>query len=235
MTSPAPAETVAGAARPVHTVLLTGFQPFAGMDHNPSWNVVTELAERAERAQLRAQAVHGEITVRTALLPVEFEASAQLMEEQIAETDPDLVIAVGLAAGTEAVRLERVGLNLRDARIPDNAGHQPAGEPVVPGGPTAMFSTLRLKAAHALIDAEGIPVTLSLSAGSFVCNSLLYALLHTTGPGPGARAAGFVHVPDLDRPGSGVSRAQAVLALDLLITESLRPEPDLDVPAGLLH
>lgn len=214
-------------------MLLTGFQPFAGMDHNPSWNVVTELAERAERAQLRAQAVHGEIAVRTALLPVEFEASAQLMDEQIAATGPDLVIAVGLAAGTEAVRLERVGLNLRDARIPDNAGHQPAGEPVVPGGPTALFSTLRLKAAHALIDAEGIPVTLSLSAGSFVCNSLLYALLHTTGPG--ARPAGFVHVPDLDLPGSEVSRAQAVLALDLLITESLRPEPDLDVPAGLLH
>lgn len=233
MTSPSPAETVAGAARPGHSVLLTGFQPFAGMDHNPSWNVVTELAERAERAQLRAQAVHGEIAVRTALLPVEFEASAQLMDKQIAATGPDLVIAVGLAAGTEAVRLERVGLNLRDARIPDNAGHQPAGEPVVPGGPTALFSTLRLKAAHALIDAEGIPVTLSLSAGSFVCNSLLYALLHTTGPG--ARPAGFVHVPDLDLPGSEVSRAQAVLALDLLITESLRPEPDLDVPAGLLH
>lgn len=217
---------------PVRTVLLTGFEPFAGMQHNPSWDVVAEVAASAERTALRAQEVHGELTVHAARLPVQFRASAELLEEQIAATAPDVVICVGLAAGTEAVRLERVGLNLRDARIPDNAGHQPSEEPVVPGGPAAMFSTLRLKAAHAAISAAGIPVTLSLSAGSFVCNSLLYALLHAA---PGSVPAGFVHVPDLSRADSPVSRTQAAQALDLLITESLHESPDLQVPAGTLH
>ncbi|MGJ9374086.1 pyroglutamyl-peptidase I [Nesterenkonia sp. CF4.4] len=214
------------------TVLLTGFEPFAGMDHNPSWDVVAELAAVAERQGLHAQQVHGALAVRTALLPVEFSASAARLLEQITACAPDLVIAVGLAAGTEAVRLERVGLNLRDARIPDNAGHQPTEEPVVSGGQPALFSTLRLKSAHAAIGAAGIPVALSLSAGSFVCNSLLYSLLHTV---PTSVPAGFVHVPDLTREDSPVSRAQAVQALDLLITESLRPEPDLQAPGGQLH
>lgn len=217
---------------PSPTVLLTGFEPFAGMDHNSSWDVVTDLAAAAARTELHTQQVHGEIAVRTALLPVEFHASAELMLEQIADAAPDLVIAVGLAAGTDAVRLERVGLNLRDARIPDNAGHQPTGEPVVPGGPDAMFSTLRLKAAHAAIRAAGIPVALSLSAGSFVCNNLLYALLQATPP---SMPAGFVHVPELGAAGSPVSRAQAVRAIDLLLTEALHHGPDLQVPAGLLH
>ncbi|MCH8570947.1 pyroglutamyl-peptidase I [Nesterenkonia sp. AY15] len=214
------------------TVLLTGFEPFAGMDHNPSWDVVAELSEAAGRGALRAQEVHGDVTVRTALLPVEFHVSAELLLEQMAVAAPDLVISVGLAAGTEAVRLERVGLNLRDARIPDNAGHQPTEEPVVPGGPPALFATLRLKAAHAAISGAGIPVALSLSAGSFVCNSLLYTLLHAA---PASVPAGFLHVPDLSRAGSPVSRAQAARAVDLLITESLHQGPDLQVPAGLLH
>lgn len=217
---------------PSPTVLLTGFEPFAGMDHNPSWDVVTDLAAAAARTALQAQQVHGEIVVRTALLPVEFHASTELLLEQIADTAPDLVIAVGLAAGTDVVRLERVGLNLRDARIPDNAGHQPTEEPVVPGGPPAMFATLRLKAAHAAISAAGIPVALSLSAGSFVCNSLLYAVLHAAPP---SMPAGFVHVPELSGAGSSVSPAQAVHAVDLLLTESLHQGPDLKVAAGLLH
>lgn len=215
-----------------HTVLLTGFEPFAGMAHNPSWDVVTEVAAAAGRTALRAQEVHGEVAVRTAQLPVEFHASSELLREQIAATSPDLVISVGLAAGTDVVRLERVGLNLRDARIPDNAGDQPFDESVVPGGPAALFATLRLKAAHAAIRAEGIPVALSLSAGSFVCNSVLYALLHTA---PASLPAGFVHVPDLSGARSPVSRTQAARALDLVITESLRGGPDLDVPAGALH
>lgn len=214
------------------TVLLTGFEPFAGMDHNPSWDVVTELAAVADQVGLHAQQVHGEVAVRTALLPVEFRASAERLSEQINACAPDLVIAVGLAAGTETVRLERVGLNLRDARIPDNAGHQPTEEPVISSGQPALFSTLRLKAAHAAISAAGIPVALSLSAGSFVCNSVLYSLLHAV---PTSVPAGFVHVPDLSRDDSPVHRTQAVQALDLLITESLRPEPDLQVPAGQLH
>ena len=217
---------------PARTVLLTGFEPFAGMDHNPSWDAVEELAGAAARSQLRAQEVHGDLDVHTALLPVEFGASAELLLEQMTATVPDLVIALGLAAGTETVRLERVGLNLRDAQIPDNAGHQPAEAPVVPGGPPALFATLRLKAAHAAISAAGIPVSLSLSAGSFVCNSLLYSLLHTV---PDSVPAGFVHLPDLSSEGSPVSLAQAVHALDLLITESLHPRTDLSVPAGLLH
>lgn len=229
--------TMPGHAGP--TVLLTGFEPFAEMDYNPSWDVVSELAVAAKGACLHTQVSHPSLQLHTALLPVEFQASSTELRRQISELTPDLVISLGLAAGISCVRLERVGLNLRDARIPDNAGHQPAGEPVVPGASSALFSTARLKAAHSMIAAAGIPVQLSLSAGSFVCNNVLYTLLHSLAANSEAHGSsvpgGFVHLPDLRSPESPLTVAQAVHAVDLLINESLRREADLQAPAGSLH
>lgn len=150
-------------------------------------------------------------------------------------TPPELVICLGLAAGTDTIRLERVALNLRDARIPDNAGAQPADVPVVPQGPPALFSTLRLKAAHARITATGIPVTLSLSAGSYVCNELLYTALHHISAKDLQIPAGFVHLPDLHSPSTPLSIGQAAAAVDLLIAESLRKNDDDATPLGQLH
>lgn len=220
-------------------VILTGFEPFGGSDHNPSWDVASAVAGRALPGRLSRTGAPP-VEVRTVLLPVTYGRGSRLLtdavEAAVAEDRcPAAVIALGLAAGTDAVRLERVGVNLRDARIPDNAGAQPADEPVVDGGDGALFSTLRLKAAHARIMAAGIPVRLSLSAGSFVCNDVLYSLLHHLRAHDPKVPAGFVHVPDLRDPQSPVRPEQAVEAVELLMEETLRGGPDVAVPGGALH
>ncbi|RJN32429.1 pyroglutamyl-peptidase I [Nesterenkonia natronophila] len=216
-------------------VLLSAFEPFDGADHNPSQDVVRELTERAGRGQLAAQRERGGIVVVPVLLPVEFTTAGQILTQAAREHSPDLVISVGLADGTDAIRLERVGLNLRDARIPDNAGAQPVDQPIIADGENALFSTLRLKAAGQRIAEANIPVSLSLSAGSYVCNDLLYTVLaHLRSQESGARA-GFVHVPDLLATDAPITVDEAVMALDLLICESMSPAPDTHAAMGALH
>lgn len=220
-------------------VILTGFDPFGGMEHNSSWDVAQAVARGGEERIGEAEQLH-DVEVRTLRLPVAFGRAAALLagavDAAVAEgRPPAAVLALGLAAGTEAVRLERVGVNLRDARIPDNDGAQPADEPVVAHADGALFSTLRLKAAQARIHEAGIPVQLSLSAGSFVCNDVLYSLLHDLGARGLDTPGGFVHVPDLRAPEAPVSLAQAVRAVELLLVETLRGGADVAVPGGALH
>ena len=205
-------------------VLLSGFEPFAGMSHNSSWDVVEQTAATITGAE-----------VHTVLLPVEFRRAAELLVQRIGEVEPDVVIAVGLAAGTGTLRLERVGINLRDARIPDSSGAQPVDEPIDAEGQGALFSTLRLKAAHARIVEERIPVQLSLSAGTFVCNDVLYSLLAAAANADSPTPAGFVHLPDLRTEDAPLAEDQAVRALDILIEESLSSAPDAALAAGALH
>ncbi|GAA1175823.1 pyroglutamyl-peptidase I [Nesterenkonia xinjiangensis] len=218
-------------------VLLTGFEPFGGMDHNPSWDVVTAVAARAAAGQ---SSLPGAPEVRPLCLPVAFGQAPRLLDEAVEAAvvegrPPAAVLALGLAAGTDVVRLERVGVNLRDARIPDNAGAQPADEPVVEGGDGALFSTLRLKAAHTRISAANIPVQLSLSAGSFVCNDVLYSLLHGLRVRGLEIPGGFVHVPDLRDPLAPVRLEGAVEAVEILLEEALHGGADVATPGGTLH
>lgn len=194
------------------------------MSHNSSWDVVEQAAETITGAE-----------VHTVLLPVEFRRAAELLVQPIGEVEPDVVIAVGLAAGTGTLRLERVGINLRDARIPDNSGAQPVDEPIDAEGRGALFSTLRLKAAHARIVEEQIPVQLSLSAGTFVCNDVLYSLLAAAANADSTTPTGFVHLPDLLAEDAPLTEDQAVRALDILIEESLSSAPDAALAAGTLH
>lgn len=224
------------------TILITAFEPFGELPHNPSQDLVDAVVARHARGELIAEAEHGPLTIVEQTLPVVFGRASAELTTAVATHHPDVVIALGLAAGTEAVRFERVGLNLRDARIPDNAGQQPADEPVVDGAPAALFTSLRVKAAHARLTAAGITVKLSLSAGSYLCNEVLYSVLHLTqhpapepGTGPAHTRAGFVHIPDLRAPGSPVSTEQAATAVDVLIAETLHPGPDLVTTGGSLH
>ncbi|PXA82248.1 pyroglutamyl-peptidase I [Auritidibacter sp. NML120779] len=205
-------------------VLVSGFEPFGGMDYNPSWDVAEQLSDADTGAE-----------VHVIRLPVEFGTAAQILLDHAESLQPEVIIATGLASGTDAIRLERVGLNLRDARIPDNAGAQPIDEPVDPHGPTAVFSTLRLKAALARITDAEIRVQLSLSAGSFVCNDVLYSLLVALDRKQAPIPGGFVHLPDLRDPAVSLTTNQAVEALGILIEESLKPEPDQNLPGGTLH
>lgn len=165
------------------TVLLTGFEPFDGAASNPSWDAV-ELAARDWTGP----------ELVTARLPVSFAGAKAAMVALLLEHSPGIVVSVGLADNRTAVTPERVAINVEDARIPDNAGDQPVDRPILDDGPAAYFSRLPVKAIAERVASAGIPTKLSDSAGTYVCNSLMYLLLHAVADQPGVRA-GFIHMP----------------------------------------
>ena len=170
-------------------LLITGFDAFGGTEENPSWLAVQALPEQV-----------GNYVLHKLQLPTVFGVAADIALAKAAEIAPDAIISVGVAAGRDAVTPERIAVNIRDARIPDNAGNQPRGILVDSQGPAAYFSTLPVEAmAQAIRDAQ-IPATVSNSAGSFVCNDVMYALLHRYA-GTSVQT-GFIHVPQLPRQGN---------------------------------
>lgn len=210
------------------SVLLTGFEPFADDPTNPSGDAVRLVADGWD----------GEARVITEVLPVSFDGAAARLEELVARHTPDVVIATGLAGGRDAVTPERVAVNLQDARIPDNAGAQPVDVPCVPGGATALFASLPVKAIVRDIAAGGIPARVSLSAGSYVCNHVFYLAAHLAETRPGMRA-GFIHVPwDTAHAPDGhpaLPLADIAAALHLAIETTLATPADISVPAGAIH
>ncbi|MFC7402053.1 pyroglutamyl-peptidase I [Citricoccus sp. GCM10030269] len=224
-------------------ILLTGFEPFAGDGHNPSWPAAREAAARLRDgafpgSSLNAAELAGAVEAVAVELPCSFTGSTEAFDRALADHRPDVVICCGLAGGRTEVAVERVALNLQDARIPDNDGYQPAGEPVDDAGPAAYFSTLPVKRTVAALKGAAIPAALSLSAGSFVCNHLFYVLMNRAPTVP-LRSAGFVHVP-WDHEHAPVSvpslpAAQLTEALVITALEALRPTSDLTVAAGELH
>jgi pyroglutamyl-peptidase len=176
--------------------LVTGFEPFDGDRINPSSAALRRLPARL-----------GGLSLATRVLPCVFGEAAAALEAAIAETAPDLVLAVGLAGGRAELSLERVAINLDDARIADNAGNRPIDRPVVAGGPAAYFATLPIKAAVAALREAGLPAAVSNSAGTFVCNHVFYRLMHAAATAAPGFRAGFLHVPYLpeqaaERPGA---------------------------------
>lgn len=164
-------------------VLLTGFEPFADAPVNPSWDAV-ELVGRTWDGT-------DELVVRK--LPVAFGSAGRRLMEHIAAHTPDIVIATGVAEGRTGITPERIAINLRDASMPDNKGRRPVETPVLDGGPNAWWSTLPVTAIVDALRAAGIPASVSLSAGTYVCNDTFYALQHAMS---GLDVpSGFIHVP----------------------------------------
>jgi pyroglutamyl-peptidase len=183
------------------TLLITGFDPFGGATVNPSMEAVKLLPEQIGDYQL----VKLEI-------PTVFGLGAERVLELAEKCHPDVIISVGQAGTRSAVTPERIGVNIRDAKIADNAGSIPKGQFVAEDGPAAYFSTLPVEAmAQAICDA-GLPGMVSNSAGAFVCNDVLYSLLHRF-HGSSTRV-GFIHVPWLPSQGSpSLELEQTVKAL----------------------
>lgn len=177
-------------------ILLTGFDPFGGETVNPSWEAVSALHGRRV----------GGHRIVALQLPTEFAASLKALRRALRELRPAIVLGVGQAGGRSRLSLERVAINVNDARIPDNAGAQPVDEPVVAGGPAAYFSTLPIKAMLAALREEGLPAEISNTAGTYVCNHVAYAMAHYTARQRGVRT-GFLHIPFL--PDQAVSHAYA--------------------------
>ncbi|MBL0422931.1 pyroglutamyl-peptidase I [Ramlibacter sp. AW1] len=206
-------------------VLVTGFDAFAGAAENPS--------------ALAAMALHGrEIAghrVLASILPTAFGESLRLLREALEQHRPSLVLACGQAGGRAAMSLERVAINLDDARIPDNRGARPIDRPVVPGGPAAYFASLPLKAMLQALRSAGLPAEVSQTAGTFVCNHVFYGLMHALAQeGDGVRG-GFVHVPWLPTQGEpSMPLERIVQGLDIAIACALRTRQDIELAAGAL-
>jgi pyroglutamyl-peptidase len=167
-------------------ILVTGFEPFGGDRLNPS----REVARQLDGRRVAGHAIVGRC------LPCAFGAALPALQSLIDEVRPGIVIALGLAGSRAAVAIERVAINLIDARIADNAGAQPIDEPVIAGAPAAYFASLPVKAIHAGLREAGIACEVSHSAGTFVCNQVFFALMHRLRAWPEAKG-GFIHLPPL--------------------------------------
>ena len=212
------------------TVLITGFEPFGGESVNPSWEVVSGLDN----------AIIGGCRVVARQLPCVFGESLAVLNGAIDALSPSLVLAVGQAGGRTDITVERVAINVDDARIADNQGQQPVDVPIVVDGPAAWFSTLPIKAMVVAMRNAGIPASVSQTAGTFVCNHVMYGLLHRLSEQPAVKG-GFIHIPYLPEqaafhPGEPSMAAENVLlALELAILIALQVEDDLKVVGGTTH
>ena len=166
-------------------LLITGFEPFGGEKINPSWEAVLRLPDEI-----------GEYTLTKICIPVVFEKAAETVLKTAKKLLPDAILCIGQAGGRSAITPEFLGINLRHATRPDNQGNEPKDEPIILGGENALFSTLPVRKLVQEINAAGIPSQVSYSAGTYVCNDVIYSLLsHFKNS---QTAVGFIHVPYIE-------------------------------------
>jgi pyroglutamyl-peptidase len=210
------------------SVLLTGFEPFAGDRVNPSAEV--------------ARALHGRViaghAVIGAVLPCVFGAAQSEIARLVRSHRPAAVIATGLAGGRAEFTPERVAINVDDARIPDHAGARPIDVPVVRGGPAAYWSGLPIKAIVAALRERNIPAVVSQTAGTFVCNHVFYGLMHALRRQRSVRG-GFIHLPYLPEqapPGQpSLPRDTMIEAIAVAIEVTLTTRADRREAGGRTH
>lgn len=165
-------------------ILVTGFDPFGGESVNPAWEAVSRLPET----------INGAEVVRM-LIPTSFERAPQAILEKVREYHPDYVISVGQAAGRTAITPERIAINMMNASIPDNDGEQPTEQKIEDNGPDGYFSLLPVVEMVKAIEAAGLPGRISNTAGTFVCNRVMYSVLHACHTEFPEMRSGFIHVP----------------------------------------
>ena len=166
-------------------IVITGFDPFGGEKINPAWETVKSLPDKI-----------GDIEVVKVQVPTVFKKSAKKLFEAIDREKPDAVVCVGQAGGRFDITVERVGINIEDGRIPDNEGYQPIDTAIFEDGENAYFATLPIKAMVDEMKKENVPASVSNSAGTYVCNHLMYSLLYYLDKkGLKDVRGGFVHVP----------------------------------------
>ncbi len=209
-------------------ILVTGFEPFGGEGMNPSWEICTRLPK----------AILGR-RIETCLIPCEFRRAIEVAAEAIERVKPEMVVNLGQAGGRSQMGVERVGINVDDARAADNAGNRPIDEVIAENGPPAYFATLPVKAMVAAMRAVGVPAELSNTAGTYVCNHLMYGVLHFLAASGNAARAGFIHVPYaeeqvLDKPGTpSMAVATMARAIEAALAAALEHATDIKVSEGV--
>ena len=208
-------------------ILLTGFDPFGGESINPSWEAVRTFDGRRI----------GGHRIVARQLPTEFAGSLRVLKAAVREIRPVILLGVGQAGGRTQLSIERVAINVQDARIADNAGAQPVDEPVIADGPAAYFSTLPIKAMLAALHAKGLPAEISQTAGTYVCNHIAYAMLHLASKKCGVRA-GFIHIPYLPeqaaylRGAASMAQAEVIRGLEVALRTAIATAVDRKIAAG---
>lgn len=164
-------------------ILITGFEPFGGETINPSWEAAAGLPEQIGKALLiKAQ------------LPVSFIGAGEKLAALYAAEKPKIILCIGQAGGRSAISIERTAINLMDSETPDNTGFCPREQRIVEGGPDGLFAQLPVRALKEKLCGAGIPAEVSLSAGTYVCNALMYRMLTLLKEG---EQGGFIHLPFL--------------------------------------
>ncbi len=215
--------------RPGQCILLTGFEPFAGEKINPSWEIVRVFPENLLGYRVEKRCV-----------PVQFGHSINMVTTAIEALKPALVLCLGQAGNRAHMSMERIAINVDDARITDNAGHKPVDEPIHTVGPAAYFSTLPIKTMVRAMTRRDIPAEISNSAGTFVCNHLIYGVLHHIAQHGYKIRAGFMHVPYLDeqvidKPGvPSLPLDTMITATKAAIIAAIRNPKDLKLVGGTL-
>ncbi len=164
-------------------ILVTGFEAFHGEKINPSEEIIKALVESADEK------------LYTLILPVEFREAEKKLEEAILQIQPEVIVSFGQAAGREGITIERIAINVDDAKYPDNIGCQPVDTPIREGGPAAYFATLPVKKMAECLADNRIEARISNTAGTYVCNHVMYHALHLAETRYPNMKAGFVHVP----------------------------------------
>ena len=188
-------------------ILLTGFEPFDGDPVNPS----LEIAKALEGRRIAG------VEIRSVILPVQHEAASARMAATLGEVDPRAIVHVGLAGGRARLALEAVAVNAMDYPIPDAHGDVLRGQRCVPAGPAAYFSTLPLPAILAELTADGVPAYVSYTAGTYLCNYVLYTTLHSLAERSASTPAGFLHVPFLPSMVAAHGREEPSMDLPLMV------------------
>lgn len=188
-------------------ILLTAFDPFGGETINPALEAVSQVSDEI-----------GETQVVKLTVPTVFYKSIDVVASAVEAERPDAVLCIGQAGGRCELTPERVAINLDDARIPDNEGNQPIDRPIFEDGAPAYFSTLPVKAMVRSIRAAGIPAGVSNTAGTFVCNHLMYGVLYTLEKKYHGIRCGFMHVPFAPSQVIGRSTATPSMSIQDMVT-----------------
>lgn len=211
-------------------ILVTGFDPFGGEKINPAIESVKKLPDEIAGAQI----IKLEI-------PTVCHQSLKVIDKAIAKYDPDVILSIGQAGGRTDITVERVGINIDDCRIPDNAGQQIIDEPIYSDGPAAYFSNLPIKAMVAKIQEHHIPASVSNTAGTFVCNHVLYGVRHMIETEYHGKRSGFIHIPFLpqqviDKKNMpSMSLETIVEGLCAAIEAIVTTQEDLKITGGATH
>lgn len=209
-------------------VLITGFEPFGGEEINPAYEAVKLLPDEIAGAQI----IKLEI-------PTVFQKGVDAVYNAIQKYQPDYVLCIGQAGGRSQLTPEWVGINFRNARISDNEGNQPVQTPVIEGGPAAYFTMLPVFCMVEKMKENGIPASVSYSAGTYVCNDVMYSLLHYCHTEFKNTKGGFMHVPysteqTANHPSGtpGMSLKDIAKGIEISIEVILENNHDIQVVSG---